>query len=279
MPIVGEASFELEPLAGKADVHHCRICIDIGGRAEGRINHVPDPIGVLVGHPRRPHQMIGLHVIDRGRRGDSVDDRHRHVGEPDIFAQGLAAGVQLGDDVAIRVIGIERGRRGRRRRMGDNARREPAHGIIGIDPAFRRRSRLERLGETAFRIILEDHGRTGAAAGGRDRGQLVRIGRIGISGRHAIGGLRRPVAGRVIEPGEGAVIADGAGEPVRRGVSEALRLSVVGEGRRIAGKLVVGDLVQRFAGPGEAAVEDGCRRRRAGDDAGDPIVGVAGEAL
>ncbi len=169
VPIVSQTSFELEPLAGKADVHHCRIGIDIGGRAEGRINHVPDPVRSLIRHPRRPHQMIGLHVIDHRRPGlHIVDHCHRHVGEPDIFAHRLAAGVQLGDDVIARIIGIERRRRGRRRRMGDDARREPAMRIIGIDPAFRRRSRLERLGETARSVKLIGQRRSAGAGIGRE---------------------------------------------------------------------------------------------------------------
>ena len=47
----------------------------------------------------------------------------------------------------------------------------------------------------------------------------------------------------------------------------------------VAGELVVGDAVERLAGPGERAVEHCRGRSRVGDDAGDPVVGAAREGL
>jgi hypothetical protein len=122
----------------------------------------------------------------------------------------------------------------------------------------------------------------------RDGGELVRGRGIGVSRLYGVGGgggridgLRRPVASRIIGPGVGAVIADGGSQAMGRTIGEALRLSLVGEGWRIAGELIVRDRIQRLAGPGERAVDDigGCRGRGLGDDPGDAIVGVARESL
>ena len=84
MPVIGEAVFELEPLAGEAQVQSGGIGPDIARRAERRIDHVPDPVLVLIGHPRGAAEMVGVDKVER-RVGavDPGDDRDREIADSD----------------------------------------------------------------------------------------------------------------------------------------------------------------------------------------------------
>jgi hypothetical protein len=134
-PIIRQSRLQLEPLPRKPDIHHRRILIDVSGRPERRENNVPHPVSVCVGHPGRAHQVIDLDEVDDRRRRDIVDHGDRRVVQPDIFALRLTGGVEFGDDMVVRIVGVEdRGRRGGRG-LDVRAGREAAVGDITSDSA------------------------------------------------------------------------------------------------------------------------------------------------
>jgi hypothetical protein len=56
--------------------------------------------------------VIGVDVVEiRARRIHIVDHRHRQIVHPDIFAQGRARRIRLGDDAVVEVVNIADDRR------------------------------------------------------------------------------------------------------------------------------------------------------------------------
>lgn len=59
----------------------------------------------------RRNEVVRVHVPELRRcRVDIGHDRERHVVEPDIFAHCIAAGVRLGEELALLVVEVARGK-------------------------------------------------------------------------------------------------------------------------------------------------------------------------
>ena len=123
--------------------------------AERRVDHVPYPARILRRQPRGPHQVVDVDVIDDRVAGrDIVHHRHRHVVEPDIFAQRLARRAQLRDDAVGKIMHVDRRRRGRRGRMRYRARRQSSPRVIRVGRPFGRVVGLIDLRQPALDIVL-----------------------------------------------------------------------------------------------------------------------------
>ena len=118
MPVVVQACFELEPLAGEAGV------VNLGagdgvrpspGQPDGR----PDARPRRIGHLHGPVQMIDVHHEQRRRCGvDARDDGHGSIQrraaahrrcdlsfrQPDVLAHRRARRVQLGDHISEHIM-------------------------------------------------------------------------------------------------------------------------------------------------------------------------------
>ncbi len=112
VPVIGEACFELEPLAGEAVV--------IGGgadnlmhRAEGLVLRTPHPGFRGIAHRHGAIEMIGMNEeqsrVCRARR--AIKNRDGQIIHPDIFPDGGSRRIHLGDDAVIVVMEQPRGSR------------------------------------------------------------------------------------------------------------------------------------------------------------------------
>ena len=114
MPVVRQPRFELEPLAGKAEVHGGVGGVERLRLAERLVHRAPGPARIRLGHHDGAAEVVGVDGVHDGRGRHVVDDRHRQVAEPDVLASGRPRGVGLGDDVAGGVVDAADGRRERR---------------------------------------------------------------------------------------------------------------------------------------------------------------------
>ena len=117
VPVVMQAGFELEPLAGEAQVERQRAGQRLHG-APGLVLGLPHQRLGRVRHANRPVQVIRVDVVGRGRRVDAIHNRDRPVdlgarggrrrdfrlGQPDVLAHRRAGRVEFGDDVAATVV-------------------------------------------------------------------------------------------------------------------------------------------------------------------------------
>ena len=120
VPVVVEARFQLEPLAGETPVEHGGAGDrrdDRMGAAEGQPYRLPHHRLGVVRHHDGALQLVGMNVPDYRRRAGIGDDGERAVVEPHIFAPEHAGAVVFGDDVAGEVVDVmQRGAAARYRR-------------------------------------------------------------------------------------------------------------------------------------------------------------------
>ena len=106
----------------------------------------------------------------------TVDHRNRQLAQPDVLLLRLPGGVELGDDVVVEVVDVERRGRGRRARLRHRARRQPALRVVAVGRPVRRRTRLVGLGEAALLVVLEGQPqRPRTAVGDRSIDNKVRL--------------------------------------------------------------------------------------------------------
>ena len=141
VPVVGEAGLELEPLPGEAPVHYLRVGVEGRRRPERRVGRAPHLLGAGVRHQHRPHQVVDVDEVQRRRCPRTVDHRNRQLAQPDVLLLRLPGGVELGDDVVVEVVDVERRGRGRRARLRHRARRQPALRVVAVGRPVRRRTR------------------------------------------------------------------------------------------------------------------------------------------